>query len=45
MRCKICGEDRTVICLCGYCQDCISRYGHEKCSEMLKEENKCKEKE
>ena len=26
-----------MICLCGFCQECIKNYGHEECSRMVKE--------
>jgi hypothetical protein len=40
--CKICGKDSgmKIICICGYCFDCIKQYGHEKCHEIEQEEKK-----
>jgi hypothetical protein len=37
MTCKICNKDSNLICLCGFCQECIKNYGHEECSRMVKE--------
>lgn len=36
-RCNICNEDTSFTCICGYCLDCINKYGHDKCFDMLKE--------
>ena len=35
MKCAICEKDTRGSCLCGFCIDCIKRYGHEKCAEMI----------
>lgn len=37
MKCAICGKDKRIMCLCGFCQDCIEEHGHDKCSQILKE--------
>lgn len=38
MMCPICKKETRVVCACGFCPDCISKYGHDECSKMLKEE-------
>ena len=35
MICKVCGRDVTGICSCGYCIDCIKRYGHDECFNIV----------
>jgi hypothetical protein len=39
MKCVICGEDNDAIahCICGYCQNCLDKYGHEGCRKMERE--------
>ena len=27
--CKCCGRDQIVTCICGFCVDCVERYGHD----------------
>ena len=45
MRCNICHQDKSCIfCACGYCKECINKYGHDKCSKM-EQENRKKKKE
>jgi hypothetical protein len=34
MKCKVCKEDKHIMCLCGYCTECIELYGHEKCKKL-----------
>jgi hypothetical protein len=42
MKCKYCGRlDAEVTCICGYCTECINKYGHDN---IFKELNKTKEK-
>lgn len=36
MRCAICGKESGVICLCGFCPDCIEEHTHEGCSKIYK---------
>lgn len=40
MRCVICGQDKMAFCLCGYCTDCIKRFTHEGCWELIKDRRK-----
>jgi len=30
MRCKNCGNDELCTCICGFCTDCINKYGHSE---------------
>ena len=42
MRCKVCGNimnGKVAVCSCGYCKECLDRYGHEEC-ERIEEEDK-----
>jgi hypothetical protein len=39
-RCPVCGKDICGSCICGFCFACIKKYGHEKCIEMVIENNK-----
>ena len=46
-RCPICGEDTRVAgtnlavsCICGFCQKCLNRYGHDGCYKILEERKK-----
>lgn len=38
-RCKVCKRDKQGCCICGYCVDCLVRYGHEKCRKIEQREN------
>jgi hypothetical protein len=29
MVCKKCRKDNQPLCLCGFCKDCIQKYGHD----------------
>lgn len=40
--CKICGKDSTLICLCGFCDDCIEEFGHDTCEEIAKKKEEKK---
>lgn len=42
MKCKICDKEVTCTCLCGFCMDCIKKFGHDKCTEILIEKSKKK---
>lgn len=37
MRCKVCGKETRVICLCGFCPECINRFGHDECHNIVKQ--------
>lgn len=37
MLCKICEKETSVVCICGFCPDCIREKGHDKCTEILRE--------
>jgi hypothetical protein len=35
--CRICGyypEKLNCVCLCGFCMDCIAKYGHDNCEKI-----------
>lgn len=34
MVCPICKKDKRVMCICGYCYECIEKYGHNKCKDI-----------
>lgn len=36
MRCQVCNKSTNVSCICGYCPECIKRYGHDVCHEIVK---------
>jgi hypothetical protein len=36
MKCKICYQDYKCGCICGFCCNCISQYGHSGCIEIEK---------
>ena len=33
VKCKICKKDKDIVCICGFCNECIKKYGHEYLSE------------
>jgi len=38
MKCKYCGRlDAEATCICGYCTDCINKYGHDNITKELQE--------
>ncbi len=37
MKCRVCGEVKRGTCICGYCLECIKKYGHIKCGDLAKE--------
>jgi hypothetical protein len=37
MRCIVCNKLTNVCCICGYCQECIKRYGHDECSRIVQQ--------
>ncbi|MCX6748700.1 MAG: hypothetical protein NT076_03775 [Candidatus Pacearchaeota archaeon] len=37
MNCPICEKETPVVCACGFCPNCIKQYGHDKCSELARE--------
>lgn len=39
MKCRVCGQDKFSVCCCGYCTDCIKKFTHEGCRQLI-EENK-----
>lgn len=46
MKCNICHQDKSgIFCSCGYCKDCITKYGHDKCFNMEQKERKNKLRE
>lgn len=36
-RCKICDIDKNGCCICGFCVECLAKYGHEGCSAIIKQ--------
>lgn len=38
-KCRICGyEERlTSTCLCGFCRECINKYGHDNCEKIVED--------
>lgn len=38
--CPVCGQDKAGVCCCGYCWECIRRFGHEGCRELLEDRKK-----
>lgn len=38
--CKICGDDKNLICTCGFCEDCLKEFGHDGCNELLNQYKK-----
>lgn len=39
MICKVCDKETRIVCICGFCPDCIRENGHDKCAEIAKEKN------
>lgn len=35
-KCKICQIDKQPTCICGYCDDCVKKYGHDECAKIEK---------
>lgn len=34
VKCKNCKEDKHIVCLCGFCNDCIKEFGHEYLAQL-----------
>jgi hypothetical protein len=41
-RCRVCGKETPVTCICGFCPSCIAWKGHRGCQEEI--ENREEEK-
>ena len=44
MKCRVCGIIYPLGCLCGFCDKCIKKYGHDNCFIKAKENEKESEK-
>lgn len=33
--CKICGRETNIVCICGFCNECLRNYTHEGCYDRL----------
>ena len=40
MKCRVCGREVRVTCLCGFCKDCIEEHGHINCETVIREREK-----
>jgi len=38
MKCVICKKETLIVCLCGYCPECIDKYTHQGCSDIISNE-------
>ena len=39
-RCKVCGKETPVTCICGICPQCIAWKGHDECLREIQEKEK-----
>jgi hypothetical protein len=43
-KCRICENEVIVICICGFCNACIKRHGHDNCEDIIKARKEYKER-